>query len=208
MWSAVGHTLFYATAAGLLATAGATVIAVSSHRARSWMASAPSTLALVPLAVPGVVVAFALSYATEHYLASRWYESTPLLIFAYTVMFLPLALIGIRSSINQVPRSLTEAAATLGADRTRQFFRVTLPLITPGVGVAFALVFLAVITELTATLMLIPTGASTLATQFWAYQSSVAYGQAAPYAAAMILLAGVPLALLTGLGQRTRRQRR
>ena len=47
-------------------------------------------------------------------------------------------------------------------------------------------------TELTATLVLIPTGAQTLATQFWAFQTNISYGQAAPYAGLMILIAAVP----------------
>ena len=47
--------------------------------------------------------------------------------------------------------------------------RVTLPLIAPGLGAAFALVFISSATELTATLLLRPTGVNTLATQFWAY---------------------------------------
>jgi len=47
-------------------------------------------------------------------------------------------------------------------------------------------------TELTATLVLHPTDVQTLATQFWAYQSNLSYGQAAPYAAVMVLIAAVP----------------
>ena len=47
-------------------------------------------------------------------------------------------------------------------------------------------------TELTATLILIPTGVQTLASQFWAYQQNLAYGQAAPFALAMIVIAAVP----------------
>ena len=89
-----------------------------------------------------------------------------------------------------------------------QFFRVTLPLIAPGLGVGFALVFLTTLTELTATLVLIPTGAQTLATEFWSYQVNLAYGQAAPYAAAMMLLAGVPLLLLTSFGLRSEKVNR
>ena len=46
--------------------------------------------------------------------------------------------------------------------------RVTLPRILPGLGAAAALVFLATVTELTATLLLAPIGTQTLATQFWA----------------------------------------
>ena len=202
LWSAIGHTVTYAACAAVLSVLGATVVALASHRARSWLAKAPSAMALVPLAIPGVVVALAVTYAAETYFAGRWYQTGPLLIATYAVMFLPLALVGIRSSLSQVPSSLTEVAATLGATKFVQFGRVIFPLILPGLGVGFALVFLTTLTELTATLVLIPTGAQTLATQFWAYQVNLANGQAAPYAAAMIVLAAVPLALLTGVGLR------
>ena len=51
-------------------------------------------------------------------------------------------------------------------------------------------------TELTATLVLAPIGVMTLATQFWAFQSQVSYGAAAPYALVMMVLAVVPAAIL------------
>jgi len=198
---AVGYSLFYGVCAASLATIGAAAIALGSQRARSRLRRAPGTLALVPLAVPGVVVALALSYVAERYGGGRWYETSPLLIVGYAVMFLPLALIGIRSSLDQVPASLTEVAASLGSSRSAQLRRVILPLIAPGLGAAFALVFLSTITELTATLVMIPTGVATLATDFWTFQTNLSYGQAAPYAAAMIVLAAPPLVLLARLGQ-------
>jgi iron(III) transport system permease protein len=62
---------------------------------------------------------------------------------------------------------------------------------------AFFFVFLSAATELTATLLLVPTGVQTLATQFWAYaEQGVAYGAAAPYAATMIAVSAVPAYLL------------
>jgi iron(III) transport system permease protein len=61
----------------------------------------------------------------------------------------------------------------------------------------FCLVFLSVVTELTATLLLVPTGVHTLATQFWAYQTNTSYGAAAPYAAVMVGLAAVPSYVLS-----------
>ena len=57
---------------------------------------------------------------------------------------------------------------------------------------AFSLVFLESATELTATLVLHPTNAQTLATQFWVFQSDFAYSQAAPYAGVIMLIAAVP----------------
>jgi iron(III) transport system permease protein len=76
-------------------------------------------------------------------------------------------------------------------------YRVTRPLITPGLAAVFCLVFLSAVTELTATLILVPTGVQTLATQFWNYQQNLAYGQAAPFALAMIAIAAVPGYLLS-----------
>jgi iron(III) transport system permease protein len=52
------------------------------------------------------------------------------------------------------------------------------------------------VTELTATLLLIPTGTQTLATQFWAYETNLSYSQAAPFALVMIVVAAVPSYLL------------
>jgi iron(III) transport system permease protein len=74
--------------------------------------------------------------------------------------------------------------------------RVTLPLLAPGLLAGFCLVFLTAVTELTATLVLAPIGVQTLATQFWAYQSEVAYGAAAPYALVIVALSVVPGGLL------------
>ncbi|MEI8049984.1 MAG: iron ABC transporter permease [Actinomycetes bacterium] len=201
LFGAVGYSLIYALAAAALATAGALTVALGSRRSRSWLTRTPVRVALIPLAVPGLVGALALSYVAARYAGGRWYQTSALLVVAYAVMFLPLALIGIRASLVQVPESLTEVAASLGSSRISQLVRVILPLILPGLAAGFALVFLSTMTELAATLVLVPTGVQTLATQFWTYQTNIAYGQAAPYALAMIVLAGPPLLLLTKMGE-------
>ena len=69
---------------------------------------------------------------------------------------------------------------------------MTLPLIAPGLAAAASIVFLSSVTELTATLVLRPTGTETLATRFWTYSTGLAYGAAAPYAALMIAISAVP----------------
>jgi len=148
------------------------------------------------LAMPGVVAAFALSYFTEHYLGGLGYQSAPLLVLCYAIMFFPLALVGVKASLARAPVSLDEVARSLGQRRLAVLARVTLRLAAPGLAAAFCLVFLSVVTELTATLLLIPTGAQTLATQFWAYQSNLSYGQAAPFALAMIVIAAIPAYVL------------
>ena len=63
---------------------------------------------------------------------------------------------------------------------------MTLPVIAPSIGAGAALVFLAISTELTATLMLSPIGTDTLATSFWSASSDLRYGAAAPYALLLV----------------------
>ena len=104
----------------------------------------------------------------------------------------PLALIAIRPSVAQASPRLEEAARSLGQPPLAVFRRVTLPLIAPGLAAAVSIVFLSSVTELTATLVLRPTGTETLATRFWTYSSGLAYGAAAPYAALMIAISAIP----------------
>jgi iron(III) transport system permease protein len=150
----------------------------------------------IVLAVPGVVVGLALSYFTERYLGGFMYQKAPMLVLAYAVLFFPLALVCVRASVSQAPVMFEEVARSLGQRRLGVLVRVTLPIIGPGLMAAFCLVFLSAVTELTATLLLVPTGVQTLATQFWAYQQNLAYSQAAPFALVMIGIAGVPSIIL------------
>jgi iron(III) transport system permease protein len=119
-----------------------------------------------------------------------------MLVVAYSVLFFPMALVGVRASVAQAPVGLEDIARSLGQNRLQVLGRVTLPLVGPGLAAAFCLVFLSAVTELTATLILVPTGVQTLATQFWNYEQNLAYGQAAPFALAMIVIAAVPSYLL------------
>jgi iron(III) transport system permease protein len=194
--AAAGHTAGYALAAAALDTVLALPVALLAIRfpGRARLLLERSTYLV--LAMPGVVAAFALSYFTERYGAGFLYQSTALLVLCYTIMFFPLALVGVKASLARAPASLDEMAQSLGQRRLAVLWRVTLRLAAPGLGAAFCLVFLSVVTELTATLLLIPTGAQTLATQFWAYETNLSYGQAAPFALVMIGVAAVPSYLL------------
>ena len=78
---------------------------------------------------------------------------------------------------------------------------MTLPLLGPGLLAAAALVFLSTATELTATLILSPTGTMTLATGFWSYTTGLSYGAAAPYAALMVGLSAIPAVVLVPLSR-------
>jgi iron(III) transport system permease protein len=76
----------------------------------------------------------------------------------------------------------------LGKPPLLAFLRVTLRLTAPAAAGGAALVFLGIVNELTATLLLSPNGTRTLATEFWSKSSEIDYAGAAPYALLMILI--------------------
>jgi iron(III) transport system permease protein len=186
------NTFGYAAAAGVVATLAAVPIALLSVRFPRRRVLSLERSNLVILAVPGLVIALSLAYVTEHFLQGRFYQTSPLLVVTYAIMFFPLAVVSVRAAVARAPVGLEEVAGSLGVSRRSVVWRVTLPLMGPGLVAAFALVFLETATELTATLVLHPTNVQTLATQFWAYESNVSYYQAAPYAAVMVVIAAVP----------------
>jgi iron(III) transport system permease protein len=147
-------------------------------------------------ALPGIVIALSLVFFATRY-ANALYQRLPTLVFAYVVLFLPLAVAAIyASAVNASPR-LEEVAQSLGTAPFGALRRVTAPLVAPGVGAGAALVFLTCMKELPATLLLRPTGFDTLATRVWSETSSGAFAAAAPSAALLIGVAAIPTWLLT-----------
>jgi iron(III) transport system permease protein len=193
--SAAWHSVAYSAGAAALATVAALPVALLSvrHPGRITMLLERSTFLV--LALPGVVIALALVFFSEHYIP-RLYQHSPLLIVAYAILFFPLALVAVRASVAQAPTGLEEMARALGCHPWTVVWRVTFRLVAPGLAAAFCLVFLSAVTELTSTLILVPTDAQTLATQFWAYTQNLSYAAAAPYATLMVVIAVIPSYLL------------
>ena len=193
---AIGTTLGLAVAGGLLATVAALPVAWLAVRYRGALPTLVERAVYPANALPGIVVALAL--VTISINAVPWlYQTLPLLVLGYAILFLPRAVVGVRSTLELAPPVLEDVATSLGCTRAGAARRVTLPLVLPGLAASMALVALAVGTELTATLLLSPIGTSTLATEFWSRASAVAYGAAAPYALALIGLS-IPATWLLG----------
>jgi iron(III) transport system permease protein len=190
------HTAVYSGVAAVAATLLALPVALLAVRHGSRGGRLLERSTYLVMAMPGLVIALALSYFSVRYAHSFGFQSAPLLILAYVILFFPLALVGVRASVAHAPPRLEEVARSLGLGRAAVFGRVTLPLIGPGLAASFCLVFLAAVTELTATLLLVPSGVQTLATQFWQYQTNLSYGQAAPFALVIIAVAAVPSYLI------------
>jgi iron(III) transport system permease protein len=78
------------------------------------------------------------------------------------------------------PVEFEEVARSLGRSPAQALWSITLRLAAPGAAAGAAMVFLGIVNELTATLLLAPNGTETLATSFWALSGELDYAAAAP----------------------------
>ncbi len=194
LWASATTTIGLAVVGGLLATAAAVPVAWLAVRHRRPLGTLIERSIYPANALPGIVVALALVTISIRVVPAL-YQTLPVLVLGYAILFLPRAVVSVRSTFELAPPVLEDVARSLGCSGRQVARRVTLPLLLPGLTSGMALVSLAISTELTATLLLAPTGVSTLATDFWQRAASVAYGAAAPYAVLMILLS-VPATVL------------
>lgn len=191
---AIGQTVVLALAGALLTTLCAWPMAWLSIRQPGWLQRVLEACNYLVGALPGVVIALALVSVTVR-VALPLYQTVVTVLLAYAMMFLPRALVSLRTGIAQAPVELEYAARSLGHSPWRAVWRVTLRLAAPGAAAGVAMVSLGITNELTATLLLAPNGTRTLATAFWAYSSEIDYAGASPYALLMVLFS-LPLTWL------------
>ncbi|HLH97634.1 MAG TPA: iron ABC transporter permease [Xanthobacteraceae bacterium] len=118
--------------------------------------------ALIPLGLPGIVVAVAL---LQFWLAMPFaiYGTLTILLLAYVGRYVPLGVRAANAALRQVDPSLEESAQILGASWLTTMRAVTLPLIRPGLFAGWLLVFVPVIQELSASILLFSSSSITLA---------------------------------------------
>ena len=192
--TALAQTIGLASMAAVVTTVLAFPVGWVAVRSTGVLARAVEGANYVTSSLPGIVTALALVTVAIHAVRPL-YQSVPLIVFAYVLLFMPRALVNVRAGLAQVPPSLEEASRSLGSSPSATFIRVTLRLTAPAAAAGASLVFVAVATELTATLLLAPTGTRTLSMMFWSYSSELDYSSAAPYALVLVLLA-IPVTVL------------
>ena len=192
--TALWHSVFFSGLAALATIQLALPIGILAGRYPSRSTTLLEQSTYVTHALPGIVIAISMVFLGVR-LLEPIYLRTPLLVIAYVALFLPVAVGSIRSAAEQIPDSLDEVSRSLGLSQWGIVRRVTLPLLAPGLLSAGALVMLAGMKELPATMLLRPTGSETLATRLWTYTSVSDYAGAGPYALAIIVFVSIPTAI-------------
>ncbi len=176
-----------AALAAIVATVFALPIAILAVRFPHKITAIIERCSYIGFGVPGIVIALSLVFFGANYLPFL-YQTLPMLMFAYLVLFLPQSLGSVRSSLLQVNPQLEESARSLGRSPWQTVKEVTLPLVRPGILSGAVLVFLTTIKELPATMLLSPIGFSTLAVEIWQATENVDFADAAAASLTMLLV--------------------
>ncbi|MEO1519458.1 MAG: iron ABC transporter permease [Cyanobacteria bacterium J06633_2] len=163
-------------------------------------------------AFPGTVIAVGIlipighvDNAIDQWMQSLFNVSTGLLlsgsiialVFAYLVRFLALSFKTVESSLQRIKPNLDEASRSLGYGPTQTLLKVHAPLMTGGMLTAAILVFVDVMKELPATLIVRPFNFDTLAVQVYRLASDERLAEASAPALAIVAVGIVPVILLS-----------
>lgn len=197
VFQALGSTAAYATSAALLATLAALPVSWWVSRHPTATAQLTERTVWVAHSIPNAILALALVFLATR-LVPALYKTPFLLVIAYVILYLPLAVANQRVGLRAALPRYDEVAASLGSRSWRVFSRVTLPLALPGFAAGALFVGLDASKELTTTLMLLPFNSHTLATGLWATTNgeTLDFTAAAPYALMLVLLGSIPVHLI------------
>ena len=195
LWVAARNSVYVSLLAAVAATVAALPVGLLSVRHPGLLSGMLERLGYVSFALPGIAIALALVFFGANY-AGFVYQTIGLLLLGYVALFLSPAMGAVRTSLLQMNPRVEEAARGLGRTPLGAFASVTVPAARPGIFAGASLVFLLTMKELPATLILSPTGFSTLATSVWSFTSEAFFARAAMPSLLLIVLSGIPLALL------------
>jgi iron(III) transport system permease protein len=209
-----------AAMAGFLAVTLALLVAYAARIAPGALTRATSQLLMLGYAVPGTVLAVGVLLpvgALDRMLAATVQRVTGTspgllltgtvvaLLYAYLVRYFAVAWNGIEPGFARITPAMDAASRSLGASVTRTLRDVHAPLLARSVAVAFLLVFVDVMKELPATLVMRPFNFDTLATQTFQFARDERLDEAALPSLAIVVVGLLPIALLAGTALGVRR---
>ncbi len=199
------HSLRLGAVSAVLAVAVALLLAFSLRERRDALTRGVVQLAGLGYAVPGTVIVVGLlvplgwlQQAAPDIATSFWVTGTILgIVWAYLVRFMSVALQSVQSGYARIAPSLDDSARMLGTSGLPLLRRVHWPLLRRSAAAAGLLVFVDVMKELPATMVLRPFNTDTLAVVAYQLARDERLGEAALPSLALVLVGLIPVALLS-----------
>jgi len=210
-WQLTWNSLLLAISAAALTLVIATILAYARRISKSTLLKSMINLCAMGYAVPGTVIAVGaiiLLSSIDNWLIDTLREQFSIesgllltgtifaLVFAHTVRFLSLALQTVDASLSKISHSIDEASRLLGNSIGQTLRRIHVPLIGGGLLSAALLVFVEVMKELPATLIMRPFNFNTLAVRAYELASDERLADASTAALAIVMTGIIPVILL------------
>jgi len=149
----IENSLFLSFMGATIGIALAAVVAYFVVRSKWKGRGTLDFLALIPVAIPGAVIAIAMlwAYIREPF---NLYHTIWILLLAYITRFLPFGVKAVSNAVTQIHEELERAAAVSGANWFVVFWKVLVPLAMPGIVAGWIILFVSMMRELSASIML------------------------------------------------------
>lgn len=211
-WALVKNTLFLASITALIALTLAIIISYAHRIINNRVTRITSGVVKLGYAIPGTVIAVGtliplarLDNQIDAWFRSNFDISTGLLIsgtiaaliIAYLVRFLAVAVNTVESGLESIPPNMDQAARSLGLSSTKVMLKVHVPMLRASLITALLLVFVDVMKELPATLIMRPFNFNTLAIRAHELASDERLADASLASIAIVLAGLLPVILLT-----------
>jgi len=207
----VWNSFTLAAMAAVISVLLALLFAYGKRLRRDVMVQVPVRIAALGYAVPGTVIAIGVMLPLAwidgriDLLAEQWFGVRTGLIFsgtlfalllAYSVRFLAVSLHSVEAGLERIKPSMDNAARSLGYKPLHVLQKIHVPLLRTSVLTALLLVFVDVLKELPATLILRPFNFNTLAVRTYELASDERLADAALPALAIVLVSLLPVIVL------------
>ena len=210
-WSLAFNSFFLAASAALVTLLIATILAYGKRASKNTLLNGLINLSAMGYAVPGTIIAVGtliVFSSMDNWLIEFLYHQFGIesgliftgtifaLVFAHTVRFLSLGLQTVGASLSKINHSIDEASQLLGNNLFTTLRSIHLPLIRSGLLTAALLVFVEVMKELPATLIMRPFNFNTLAVRAYELASDERLADASTAALAIVFTGIIPVILL------------
>ncbi|NET41588.1 ABC transporter permease [Okeania sp. SIO2B3] len=169
IWEALKNSLLVAVLSTIIATIFGTMIALALERFRFPGRTILEAILFLPIIIPEITIGlsllvfFSLSFQLiENFLGIRLVLGLPTVIIGHIAFCISFVVVTVRARVAELDPALEEAALDLGANEWRTFFRITLPLIWPGIFSAALLAFTLSLDDFVITFFTAGVGSTTL----------------------------------------------
>ncbi len=201
------HSLFLAALAAFVATFLSMGLAYARRNLSCWLVTVVHRAVSLGYGIPGAIIAIAILIPIAG--LDRWIVqmlgqgvfpiltgSITVLIYAYCVRFTSAALQSIDSGLQRITPHMDDSARVLGCSAFQVWRRVHVPMLRGSMLTGFLLVFVDVMKELPATLVLRPFDFDTLAVLTYQLAADERLAEAALPALSIVLVSLLPMVLL------------